>query len=231
MAKVTWFGHAAFKVEAHGVSVLIDPFFAPGMGVKAEDAGNVDLILITHDHGDHVGSAVEIACATGALLGCMVGTAQALIRKGVPEKQIFNGIGYNIGGALTYKGLTAVMTQAFHSSDSGAPAGYVVTMPDGLVFYHAGDTGIFATMSLLAEIYKIQLALLPIGGIFTMDAMQAAHACKLLACVQVIPMHWGTMPMLAQNTDAFRQNLSRLAPGCECLTVQPGKSLEVSPAK
>lgn len=228
MAKITWFGHAAFKVETSQASVLIDPFFAPGIGLKPEDAGKPDLILISHDHGDHVGSAVEIARRTGAVVGCMVGTAQVLVSKGIPASQIFNGIGFNIGGTLECKGISAVMTQAFHSSDSGFPAGYVITMPDGLVLYHAGDTGIFSSMKLLAKIYGIRLALLPIGGIFTMDANQAAWACKLLGCPQVIPMHWGTMPMLAQNPNEFKQKLGEIAPACECLSIKPGESLEVS---
>lgn len=231
MANVTWLGHSAFKIEAAGVNVVLDPFFAPQYHLSTEDVGSVDIILITHDHGDHTGSVVQLARETGALVGCMVGTAQALMRKGIPQAQIFNDIGFNIGGSLIHKGVTALMTQAFHSSDSGAPAGYIVTMPDGLVFYHAGDTGIFSSMALLAEIYDIQLGLLPIGGIFTMDARQAAHACKLLALKQVIPMHWGTFPVLAQSPDEFKAKTSALAPDCQCLAMKPGETLEIQPMR
>lgn len=231
MAKVTWLGHSAFRIEANGAVVVLDPFFAPQYHLSLKDVGAVDIILITHDHGDHTGSVVELARETGALVGCMVGTAQALIQKGVPPAQIFNGIGFNIGGTLTHKNVAAVMTQAFHSSDSGSPAGYIVTMPDGLIFYHAGDTGIFSSMALLAEIYHIQLGLLPIGGIFTMDALQAAHACKLLGLKQVIPMHWGTFPVLAQSPDEFKTKVSMLAPDCECLDMKTGGSLEISPLR
>lgn len=227
MANVTWFGHAAFKVEAKGVNVLLDPFIAPGLNIGVEDIGKVDLILITHDHGDHVGSAVEVCKKTGALVGCMVGVAQAMIQRGVPENRIFNGVGYNIGGSLNYRGVTAIMTQAFHSSDTGSPAGYIVKMPDGLVFYHAGDTGIFESMRLFGNLYDIHLAMLPIGGMFTMDAFQAAHACGLLGCDKVIPMHWGTFPALAQSPDAFRAELKNIAPDCQCIGMSPGETVEI----
>ena len=227
MSLVTWFGHSAFKVEANGVSVLIDPFFAPFTGFTAKNVGQVDILLITHDHGDHVGSAVEIAKNTGALVGCMVGTAQAMIKRGIPEGQIFNDIGYNIGGTLEYKNVSATLTQAFHSSDSGAPAGYIVKMPDGLVFYHAGDTGIFSSMKLLGELYNIQLAFLPIGGIFTMDAYQAARACRLIGCRHAIPMHWGTFPALAKSPDEFEKILGREVPECRCIAMKPGERIEV----
>lgn len=227
MSRVTWFGHSAFKIECGGASVLIDPFFAPATGLGWQDAGPVDMVLITHDHGDHVGDAVGICQKWGSALGAIVGTAQAMVERGVPEKQILNGIGFNIGGSLSHKGITATMTQAFHSSDSGAPAGYIVRMPDGRAIYHAGDTGIFSTMGLLGSMYPLDLALLPVGGVFTMDAEQAAHACKLLNCGMAIPMHWGTFPVLAQSPDEFLEKAATLSPSCKCVAMKPGESLEI----
>ncbi len=229
MSKITWFGHSAFKVESDDASVLIDPFFAPGSGFTWRDAGKPDLVLVTHDHGDHVGDAVAICRETGAMLGCVVGTAAKMANLGVPERQILNGIGFNIGGTMEYKGMAATMTQAFHSSDSGVPTGFIIRMPDGLVLYHAGDTGIFSTLSLLGKLYHIQLALLPIGGVFTMDGLQAANACKLLGCRQVVPMHWGTFPVLAQSPDEFCGQAARIAPGCQCLPMQRGQSMVIEP--
>lgn len=227
MAVLTWFGHAAFKIESGGASVVIDPFFAPDSGIAWQDAGHVDMVLITHDHGDHTSNAVDICKSSGAMLGAIVGTAQEMVARGVPASQILNGIGFNIGGTVEHKGIKATMTQAFHSSDSGSPAGYIIRMPDCPVIYHAGDTGIFSSMSELSSIYGIDLAILPIGGTFTMDALQAAHACRLLGCRLVVPMHWGTFPVLAQSTDEFRQCLAQISPQCQCLEMEPGQSKEI----
>ncbi|MSS29034.1 metal-dependent hydrolase [Desulfovibrio sp. PG-178-WT-4] len=225
MSEITWYGHSAFKISAPQAHVLIDPFFTPASGVTVESLGPVDMLLVTHDHGDHVGEAVNICRKTGAMLGAIVGTAGKLAEDGVPEAQILNGIGFNMGGTMEHKGIKATMTQAFHSSDSGAPAGYIIEMPDGLVVYHAGDTCIFSGMELWGQLYHIDVALLPIGGVFTMDARQAALACKLLGCKSVIPMHWGTFPVLAQSAEYFQEQVARLCPDCDCIAMRPGQSL------
>lgn len=227
MSIVTWFGHSAFKIESGGHSVALDPFFAPATGLGEKDMGHVDMVLLTHDHGDHVGETVALCKRTGAMLGCVVGTASVMAERGVPSRQILNGIGYNIGGTMTWKGISATMTQAFHSSDSGVPTGFIIRMPDGLVIYHAGDTGIFTSMSLLGQLYGIKLALLPMGGVFTMDGYQAANACKLLGCAKVIPMHWGTFPVLAQSTDDFRANLEKICPACGFVDIGIGQSVKI----
>ncbi len=225
MSEITWYGHSAFKISAPQAHVVIDPFFTPASGVTVESLGPVDMLLVTHDHGDHVGEAVNICRQTGAMLGAIVGTAGKLMEAGVPEAQILNGIGFNMGGTMEHKGIKATMTQAFHSSDSGAPAGYIIEMPDGLVVYHAGDTCIFSGMELWGQLYPIDVALLPIGGVFTMDARQAAQACKLLGCKSVIPMHWGTFPVLAQSAEYFQEQLAKVCPGCDCVAMRPGQSL------
>ncbi|MDY3808906.1 metal-dependent hydrolase [Desulfovibrio porci] len=225
MSEITWYGHSAFKISAPQAHVLIDPFFTPASGVTVESLGPVDMLLVTHDHGDHVGEAVNICRKTGAMLGAIVGTAGKLAEDGVPEAQILNGIGFNMGGTMEHKGIKATMTQAFHSSDSGAPAGYIIEMPDGLVVYHAGDTCIFSGMELWGQLYHIDVALLPIGGVFTMDARQAALACKLLGCKSVIPMHWGTFPVLAQSAEYFQEQVAKLCPDCDCIAMRPGQSL------
>ena len=225
MSEITWYGHSAFKISAPQAHVLIDPFFTPASGVTVESLGPVDMLLVTHDHGDHVGEAVNICRKTGAMLGAIVGTAGKLAEDGVPEAQILNGIGFNMGGTMEHKGIKATMTQAFHSSDSGAPAGYIIEMPDGLVVYHAGDTCIFSGMELWGRLYPIDVALLPMGGVFTMDARQAALACKLLGCKSVIPMHWGTFPVLAQSAEYFQEQVAKLCPDCDCIAMRPGQSL------
>lgn len=231
MSKITWYGHSAFKIQTNSASVVIDPFFTEKSGCSWEKACPTDIVLVTHDHGDHTGNAIDICKACNARLGAIVGTAQALVERGAPDKAIINGIGFNIGGTVSHKGIDVTMTQAFHSSDTAAPVGYIIRMPDGLVVYHAGDTGIFESMALLGKLYHIDLALLPIGGVYTMDAMQAAHACKLLSCANVIPMHWGTFPMLAQSPDAFMAKLAEVCPACECVILQPGHNVEITPEK
>lgn len=225
MSDITWFGHSAFKISAPGARVVIDPFFAPGSGCSEADAGEADIVLVTHDHGDHVGDAVPLCRRTGARLGAIVGTAGKIAEAGVPQEQILNGIGFNMGGTLTHNGVSITMTQAYHSSDSGAPAGYIVRMPDGLTVYHAGDTCIFSGMELWGRLYDIDVALLPVGGVFTMDARQAALACKLLGCKAAVPMHWGTFPVLAQSAAAFGTEIEKLRLSCRCVAMKPGETV------
>ena len=225
MSDITWFGHSAFKISTPDARVIIDPFFAPSAGVTAEDAGDVDIVLVTHDHGDHVGDAVSLCQRTGAHLGAIVGTAAKLGEAGMPAGQIINGIGFNMGGTVSCKGVDITMTQAYHSSDSSSPAGYIVRMPDGLTVYHAGDTCVFSGMELWGQLYDIDVALLPVGGVFTMDARQAALACKLLGCKAVVPMHWGTFPVLAQNAACFKAELERMKLACRCVEMAPGETV------
>ena len=226
--KLTWYGHSNFKMEDGGVSVLVDPFFEGNASTssKWQDVGKVDIVLVTHDHGDHVGSAVDICKATGAALGAVVGTAGKLQSAGIPQEQVLNGIGFNIGGTLSVKGVSITMIPAFHTTESGTPVGYIVRMSSGFTFYHAGDTGIFSDMGLYAELYPLDLALLPIGGVFTMDGRQAALAARLLKVKAVVPMHYATFPVLQQNADSFKTLLAEQAPGCKCVVLQPDASAE-----
>ncbi|ABM27105.1 metal-dependent hydrolase [Nitratidesulfovibrio vulgaris] len=225
--RITWHGHSNFQVASGGTNVLIDPFFDgnPVAATRWDAIDRPDLVLVTHDHGDHVGQAIDICKATGAKLGCVVGTDARLVEAGLPRELVLNGIGFNIGGTVECAGVRITMTQAYHSSESGVPVGYIVTMPDGFTFYHAGDTGIFSEMELWGRLYAIDLALLPIGGVFTMDPRQAALACSLLRARSVIPMHWGTFPVLEQNTTRFREQLANHAPDCRLFNMTPGESL------
>ncbi|GFH63034.1 MAG: metal-dependent hydrolase [Candidatus Desulfovibrio kirbyi] len=228
MNEIVWYGHSAVKISAQQAHVLIDPFFTPASGVDADTVGPVDSVLVTHDHADHVGEALAVCQKHKAVLGAVVGTAEKLAQNGgLPGAQILNGIGFNIGGTVTHKGVTVTMTQAFHSSDSGVPVGYIVRMPDGLIVYHAGDTGIFSGMELLGRLYAIDVALLPVGGVFTMDAGQAALACKLLGCKAVVPIHWGTFPVLAQDTGEFVQALKEVCRECRPMVLRAGSSVRL----
>lgn len=223
---LTWHGHSAFQIHTADAEIIIDPFLDgnPKAKLKADQIPKPDLVLLTHDHGDHTGQTVELAQA-GAKVGCIVGTAQALVDRGAPAGCLLNGIGFNIGGTLEFKGVKITMTQAFHSSDSGFPVGYILTLPDGFTIYHAGDTGIFADMGTWGQLYPIDLALLPIGGVFTMDPRQAALACELLQTKAVIPMHWGTFPVLGQSAQALGQALDARGLRTKLAALNPGDTV------
>jgi L-ascorbate metabolism protein UlaG (beta-lactamase superfamily) len=133
----------------------------------------------------------------------------------------------NIGGTVDIEGIGITMTQAFHSSESGAPCGYIVTLEDGTVIYHAGDTGIFESMKTLGDLYSIDMALLPIGSCFTMDPYQAAWAIKLLRPKKVIPLHYKTFPLLVQDADGFVNKAKELAPDVKVVVLNPGDTYAV----
>lgn len=220
--EITWFGHSNFKIDFNGQVMLIDPFFEgnPNAPLHAADLKRVDLVLITHDHGDHVGQAVEICSRTGAPLVGVFDTVQHLIEEGLPGSQ---GIGMNIGGTIEQLGVKVSMVQAVHSTNTGAATGYILTFPDGYCLYHAGDTALFKSMELFPVFHDIDLALLPVGGWFTMDPAQAAYACKLLRCKAATPMHWGTFPILEQGTDNFARELKTHAPQTQLKVLELGK--------
>ncbi|HDQ39679.1 MAG TPA: metal-dependent hydrolase [Desulfonatronum sp.] len=227
--RLTWHGHAAFGLCTQNLCVLIDPWLDgnPSSTTAHTALEKVDLVLVTHDHGDHVGQAVEICRRTGAHLLAIVETAAKLKNLGLSADQVVNGVGMNIGGTIRFHGLQITMVQALHSSESGLAVGYVLTLEDGACLYHAGDTGIFSTMDIYGRLFSIDLAMLPIGGVFTMDPRQAAMACAMLRCKEVLPMHWGSFPVLEQNTETFAQELSEHAPQTRLANLLPNQSLLV----
>lgn len=228
-SSITWHGHANFQISTPDCNLIIDPFFTgnPKAQVTWKAIERPDLVLVTHMHGDHFGDAVSICNHTGAMLGTVVGIGEVMLRLGVPEEQIINGHGFNIGGTVTFKNTAVTMTQAFHTTEAGAPVGFIVTLSDGYTVYHAGDTGIFSSMAIWGELYNIDLALLPAGGIYTMDARQAALAAGMLRARAVIPMHWGTFPVLAQSSDEFAEELAKAAPDCRFVQINPGQTIDL----
>ena len=134
------------------------------------------------------------------------------------------GIGGNIDGTLEVCGAKFTFTQAFHSTKHGSPVGFVIEMPGGHTVYHAGDTGLFGDMALIADRFDIDLAFLPAGGVFTMDGPLAARAASLLGAKAAMPIHYATFPVLAPNADAFVQALAEKAPDCRPFVMEPNSS-------
>ncbi len=229
MLSVTWYGHSNILLQENGVSVLIDPFFEGNPHAPAwTTIPSPDVIAVTHNHGDHLGQALDIAAQTGAVIVCIFELAEYFLAQGVDPSRI---VGINIGGSAAVKGAVLTMTQAFHSSGLGSPAGFVVKMPRGHTVYHAGDTALFGDMKLIGEMLSVDLALLPVGGVFTMDARMAAEAAGLIGAPLVLPIHYATFPLLARNADAFVDYVRRCAPQCRVLIPKPCETVLVSDSR
>jgi L-ascorbate metabolism protein UlaG (beta-lactamase superfamily) len=233
MAKtvIRWLGHAMFQVVSPaGKVIYIDPWVEgnPSCPIKLQDIDRADIILVTHNHFDHAGQAVELTKRTGATLVAMVETTEALKAAGVPAEQtLFGGIGMNIGGQVAVENLKITMTEALHSSATGIPCGFVLELEDGKTLYHAGDTGIFAGMRLIGELYPLDVALLPIGDVFTMGAKQAAKAVELLQPKAVIPMHYGSFPILVDDAANFVDAVKARRLQSRVVVLKPGEQWEV----
>ncbi|NWF54641.1 MAG: metal-dependent hydrolase [Syntrophaceae bacterium] len=224
---IKWISHAGFQITSTtGKVIYIDPWFDnPLAAMKLEEVKQAALVLVTHDHFDHMGQAAEIVGQTGGLLVANVETARRLQNEGkVPtDKVCYFGYGMNIGGNLVYEGISVTMTQAFHSTATGAPCGYIIKLEDGTTLYHAGDTGIFDSMKTFGELYSIDVAMLPVGSVFTMDPFQAARAAKMISPKKVIPMHYKTFPILVQDPKDFVTLAKKEAPGVEVVVMNPGQ--------
>ncbi len=229
--KITFYGHATFKIiTPEGIRILIDPWLNNPQSPEEKDLGPYDLILITHAHGDHLGNVLELARTATTEVIAIHEIQQYLLAHGIP-----NVTGMNIGGSYRTKGLTITMVQALHSSSiqedealiyGGDPAGFVVRLEDGRAFYHAGDTGLFYDMKLIGELYQPEVAFLPIGDHYVMGPREAAKACALLRPKLVIPMHFGTFPLLTGTPEKFAQYLKEFAPEVELKVLAPGETIE-----
>jgi L-ascorbate metabolism protein UlaG (beta-lactamase superfamily) len=227
---IKWLGHSSFEITTFdGNVILIDPWIKenPINPMNLSDINKTNIILITHDHFDHVGDSVEIANRTGAVVVTSPELADRLINENnLTADKLVNGIGMNIGGSVRIYNTTITMTQAVHSVEIGSPAGYIIRTVDGTTIYHAGDTGIFQGMESLGDLYKIDVALLPIGDVFTMGPTQAAYSLKLLKPKAVIPMHYATFPMLVQNADEFVTDSYKSAPFVKVIPLSPGETYQ-----
>lgn len=228
--EITWLGHATFRIRTPGgKTVLVDPWILgnPATPEPLKRIEKVDLQLITHGHGDHVGDAIQIGKETGARTVGIFEMYLWLTKKGVP-----NAVGMNKGGTLDVDGIKVTMVHAVHSCGvldgdqviyAGEACGYVITLENGFRIYHAGDTMIFGDMRLIGEIWQPDIAMLPIGDLYTMDPRQAALAARMLGVKAVIPMHFGTFPALTGTPEQLAEHLK--GSGIEVLALKPGESL------
>jgi L-ascorbate metabolism protein UlaG (beta-lactamase superfamily) len=236
MAKgsVRWLGHAMSEfTTSDGKVILFDPWTKedgnPGDEVGLARIQKADLVLASHDHFDHICSAGEICKKTGALLGGPAQTMKRMVAEGFPDGQIVNfGSGYMPGGGAELDWVTVYATHAYHASETGVALGHIVRAADGTTVYHAGDTGLFSEMEIYAKLYPIDVAFIPIGGVFTMDAKQASHALTMLKPKMAIPMHYGSFPIIAQSADQFVDLAAKEAPGVKVVPLDPGVSFDLS---
>jgi len=225
---LTWLGHASFRLDtADGKRIYIDPFLNgnPKCPESEQTPERVDIIAITHGHGDHVGDTVELAQKHGCTVIAPVELADWLQIKHSLE----NVLDPNKGGTVEAHGVKFTLTNAHHSSSTpdgsyaGEAAGIVVEVENGTKLYFAGDTCVFGDMQLIGRIYEPDVAIIPIGDHYTMGPREAAVALELLGAKRCIPCHWGTFPALT-GTPA---ELQRLAPGVQVEQIEPGDSVTV----
>ena len=224
MAYLKYYGHSAFELYVDGKKILIDPYLSnPLSPVKASEIRNVDLVVLTHGHGDHLGDAeVILRNNPKAKVVAIFELANHVgERIGDPSR----AIGGNIGGPMLVDGLKIALVPATHSSPIGAPTGVVIISSEGTV-YHAGDTGVTMDMALVGEIYKPDIALLPIGGHFTMDPVEAAKAVELIKPKVAIPMHYKTFPVLYGTPEEFEKLVKDKSPDTKVVVLKPGEKYE-----
>lgn len=220
--KIQYLGHACFCLESSGVKILTDPFLTGNeLASKKADEIEADYIFVTHGHGDHIGDTYAIAKRTGATVYAVVEFANGpMAAEGI---KVASG---NIGGSQkTPFGSVKFVTAAHGSGVPGALAcGYIFEMDDKKI-YHAGDTALIADMGLLAD-EKIDVALLPIGGHYTMGPDDALRAAKLIKPKYVIPMHYNTFPVIMQNPEDYKNAVEK-EDICEVKVLNPGETFEI----
>ena len=224
--RITWLGHATVLVQtSKGTNILVDPFIEhnPKYPRKFELPENIQYVLLTHGHGDHIADAVPIAKKHGSNVVAIYELAAHVGKEGAK-----NTTGMNIGGTVQLEDVAVTMVEAKHSSGvegkngteyAGVAAGFVLAISGGPVLYHAGDTTVFSDMKLIKDLYHPEVAMLPIGGFYTMGPKEAALAAQFLAPKAILPIHFGTFPPLTgtpEELDALLKGsieVIRIAPG------------------
>ncbi|HWB18060.1 MAG TPA: metal-dependent hydrolase [Vicinamibacterales bacterium] len=233
---ITWLGHSVFLLRLpSGQRLLLDPWLGnprcPPAFANPESLAPIDLVLVSHGHSDHMTDLEAVVRATGAPVVCGFELGEYMTERGM---QGIHDMG--IGGTRTVANVTITMTMATHSASIrdasgtvylGSPAGFIIRAPGAPVLYFAGDTGLFGDMKIIAELYAPAIAFLPIGDVYTMGPDTAAIAASWLGVRQVVPMHWGTFPLLTGTPDALREHLAAIGRAdIEVLELQPGETAD-----
>ena len=226
--KLTWLGHATFRIQTPGGKIiLIDPWVMnnPMCPENEKTLKHLDVMLCTHAHGDHIGDAVEIGKKHSPTVVAIPELAGWLEKKGLQ-----NVISMNKGGTVKVADLKVTMVHADHSCGiqdgdqilyGGEAVGFVIEFDNGVKIYHAGDTNVFGDMKIIHDLYAPEIAMIPIGDHYTMSPREAAYACNLLQAQTVIPMHFGTFPVLTGRPS----ELQKLAPNVKVLEMKPGDTI------
>ena len=222
--RVTYLGHASFRIECGERVVFIDPWLnGPTSPLKVDDVERADIVMVTHDHGDHgYAEAVEICKKTGAYFVAINELGLQAQRAGVENVHTLN-----IGGSVDIDDIGVTLVHAFHSCGIGAPTGFIVRLPCGIV-YHPGDTGVFSDMALWHRLYKPDVYFVPIGSYYTQDVTQAVLSVELVKPKVTIPMHYDTFPVISADPEEFRHQVNETMKDVRVENMRPGETLELS---
>jgi len=223
----TWLGHGSYRIDSPGGKrIYFDPWLEkPKCPEYEREPGRIDVMVLSHGHGVHIGSAVELGQRHSPAVVAIFELANWLEAQGVENA---SALGMNKGGTVEVDGTKFHMTHALHSGGLiedggritylGGPAGFVLEFENGTKVYAAGDTALFGDMELIGRYLEPEVAILPIGDHFTMGPRQAAVALELLGCKRCVPVHWGTFPLLTGTPDQLREH----APGVDVISLEPG---------
>lgn len=224
MVKITYIGHSAFEINSGSHNIVIDPFIThnPSAKIKASDI-KASHIILSHSHDDHFGDTMDIAKNNDATVIAVHELAEYLSAKGVKAH------GMGIGGRNSFPFGSVKFTIAHHSSSydgqyMGEPAGVIINI-GGKTIYHAGDTGLFLDMKLIGEMNSIDLALIPIGDNYTMGVDDAVKAAEFLNCKTVVPIHYGTWPVIGSDPHEFKRKVESIHK--KCIVMEPGSSIQI----